>query len=667
MRNWDKIRYVRNILLTCFLLSSYLLQAQEEKQTSCPESNSKKAIAFLEKARNKKKYEFNERLGYVKSALEEDPDFAEAQYEMATMQITLAVGNGTSFKPAEKYLIKAIELCPEINPYAYYYLGQIAFGTSDYSKTVTYMEKFTHNPENAKKPEDFDKAIAMLRKAKFFEQIYKNKVNFDPKPVNNINTFEDEFLPMLTPDNEILYFTKRYMKQGKDLLFPQQVEELVESTKKKGEYTKPITLEAPFNIPGENYGGVTFSLDNQQLFITVCKPDKKGYVNCDIYTSKINRDGEWEALKNLGPNVNTPDGWEAQPSLSSDGKTLIFAGARADGKGMDLYKSERENIYAEWQPAKNMGSQINTEKNEKSPFLHSDSQTLYFTSDGWPGVGGYDIFYTKQKEDGTWTTPKNIGMPINTEKDEVGFFVSTDGNLGYISSKDLKGKGVGGWDIFSFPLYKEARPEKILFIKGELRDETGSLLTNTKIEIETVNSKKTTSVQVDSLSGKYATVVTLKGEEDAILTIKKPDYGFYSTYIKAGDTTIGKPIKINMDVKPVEKGAAFTINNINYKTNAADITEESKVVLQKFAAYLKENKSLAIEIRGHTDNVGNPTSNKALSTDRAFTVMDYLLQQDIPKSRISFKGFGDTQPIADNNTAEGRSKNRRTEFIILNK
>lgn len=650
------------ILLSIIVYSSVL--AQDNKAGTCPEVENKNALSLLEKGRNKKKYEFKERMEFIKRALDEEPDFAEAQYEMATMQITLAVGNGTSFKPAEKYLLKAIELCPDINPYAYFYLGQIYWGSEDYTKTVNYLEKFTKNPENAKKPEDFDKAEKILRQAKFFEQIYKKKVEFEPQAVKNVNTFEDEFLPMLSPDNEYIYFTKRYMKQGKDVLFPQQVEELTEAHKANGEFVKPTPMDRPFNTPGENYGGITFSIDNKQLFITVCKAEKNGYINCDIYSSELNRDGEWGALKNLGPNVNTPDGWEAQPTLSSDGKMLIFAGARADGQGMDLYKTTRENIHAQWQPSVNLGKQINTEKNEKSPFIHSDSQTLYFTSDGWPGVGGYDIFFTKLKDDGNWSTPKNIGVPINTEKDEVGFFVSTDGSLGYISSKDLKGKGPGGWDIFSFPLYKEARPEKILFIKGELRDQTGALLTNTRIEIETVNSKKKTTIDVDSVSGKYTTVVTLKGDEDAILTVKRPQYGFYNSYIKAGDTTIGKPIKINMDVKPIEKGATFNINNINYKTNSADLTEESKIVLEKFAEYLNENKALKIEIRGHTDNVGNAQANLALSTDRAFTVMDYLLQRGIPKSRISFKGYGDTKPIASNLTETGRAQNRRTEFLV---
>ena len=192
------------ILFAVFFIPISIL-AQEEKQNTCPEISNKKALDNLEKGRNKKKYEFKERMDYIKKALEEEPDFAEAQYEMAMLQVTLAVGNGTGFKPAEKYLLRAIELCPEVNPYAYFYLGQIAWSSEDWGKTVTYLERFTKNPDNAKKPEDFDKAAGILRQAKFYEQIYKNKVEFDPKPIKNIDTFEDEFLPMLSPYSESYY------------------------------------------------------------------------------------------------------------------------------------------------------------------------------------------------------------------------------------------------------------------------------------------------------------------------------------------------------------------------------------------------------------------------------------------------------------------------------
>jgi len=650
------------VLLGFFIFKTAL--AQDEPAGNCGETESKKAKSLVEKAKEKKKYEFEERLKFLRNALEEDAEYVEANYEMGMMQVSLAKGNQTTFKPSEKYLKKAVDACPGQYPVAYYYLGLIAFGGDDFENAAKYMDQFLKNPGDKLKEEDYKKAEEILKKAKFFEQIYKNKVAFEPKLLKSICTYEDEFLPMLSPDNEILLFTHRYMKQGKESLTPKQIEELSISKKAGTEFSKPLPMEKPFNR-GDNYGGVTFTLDNKRLYITSCKPNKKGYMNCDIFTSIWNG-SEWSELENLGPNVNTEDGWEAQPSLSSDGKTLFFASARTDSKLMDIYKSEKQSD-GTWGQAVNLGPEINTDKNEKSPFIHSDSQTLYFTSDGWPGLGSYDIFFTRMGEDKKWSTPKNIGYPINSDNDEVGFFVSTDGNLGYFASSSMKGKGAGGWDIFSFELYKEARPEKIIFVKGVIENKSGESIGQTSLEIKTTQSGNITKIEVDSSSGEYAAVVAIKANEDAVLTVKKKGYAFNSQIIKGNDENIGKPIKINEQIQEVVTGGAYSIKDINYGSNSANLAEESKSILEGFAEYLLENEDLKIEIRGHTDNVGSSSANLALSSDRAFTVMDFLMQKGVPKSRLSFKGYGDTKPIAPNTTPEGKAKNRRTEFVILSK
>ena len=154
-------------------------------------------------------------------------------------------------------------------------------------------------------------------------------------------------------------------------------------------------------------------------------------------------------------------------------------------------------------------------------------------------------------------------------------------------------------------------------------------------------------------------------KEDVIMSVEKDNYAFTSKYIKTSDEVM-KPIQVDFDVKPLEIGSAYTINDINYNTNSADITTESKNVLQSFADYLKKNEGIRVEIRGHTDNVGNPNTNLVLSTDRAFTVYDVLMQYGVPKSRIQFKGFGDKKPIADNGSDEGKAKNRRVEIRFVN-
>jgi outer membrane protein OmpA-like peptidoglycan-associated protein len=417
-----------------------------------------------------------------------------------------------------------------------------------------------------------------------------------------------------------------------------------------------------FDLSGDGYGGVTFSLDNTQLYITVCKLNKRGQNNCDIYYSEFIK-GNWSELKSVGDGINTTDGWESQPTLSSDGKTLIFASARADSKGMDLYMSKKNEV-GSWGMAENLGSPINTEGNDKSPFLHSDSKTLYFSSDGHVGLGGYDIFYSKSGDSDKFLKPTNIGYPINSNKDDVGFFVSTDGKFGYFSSNQLKEKGLGGYDIFSFELYKEARPDKIIFLKGTLTNEDKTKPLNAFIEIKSVDSKKVTKINVDTASGNFIGVHTIKENEDVVVTVKQEGKAFTSQYISYKEETAGKPLKMDLESKKIEANKAFTINNIQYKSNSAELTNGSKAILEEFVSFLKDNASINIEIRGHTDNIGNPIANMALSTDRAFTVFDFLSKSNIEKGRISFKGYGDTKPIKENTTEQGRMANRRTEFFI---
>jgi outer membrane protein OmpA-like peptidoglycan-associated protein/tetratricopeptide (TPR) repeat protein len=628
---------------------------------NCPEITDSKAKKLVGKA-FEKKYEFEERQDFLKRAIEIEPDYSEAYYEMGMIKVTLSKINGEGISAAEKYFKKAIELCPGKFCYAYFYLATINLGKENYGDAATYFAEFLKSEDNSRKPEDIEKAEKNLPICIGLDKIYKNPVPFQPSVIKEICTYEDEFLPMLSPDNELIFFTRRYNKQTRDLVYARQIEELTQATRVDGKFTSPKELSIPFNRSGDGYGGVTFSLDNTQLYITVCKLNKRGQNNCDIYFSEFVK-GNWTELKSVGDGINTADGWESQPTLSSDGKTLIFAGARADSKGMDLYMSKK-NDDGTWGMATNIGAPINTNGNEKSPFLHSDSKTLYFSSDGHIGLGGYDIFYSKSDSNDKFLMPTNIGYPINSNKDDVGFFVSTDGNQGYFSSNQLKDKGLGGYDIFSFELYKEARPEKVIFLKGTLTNDDKTKPANATIEIKSVDSKKVTTLNVDTATGKYIGVHTIKENEDVVVTVKQEGKAFTSQYISYKEETAGKPIKMDLESKKIESNKAFTLNNIQYNTNSAELTKGSKSILEEFANFLKENSSISIEIRGHTDNVGNPINNMALSTDRAFTVFDFLEKSGIEKSRISFKGYGDTKPIRENTTEQGRTANRRTEFFI---
>jgi outer membrane protein OmpA-like peptidoglycan-associated protein len=449
---------------------------------------------------------------------------------------------------------------------------------------------------------------------------------------------------------------------------------------KNGEFDKGNMLSAPFNS-SDNEGGPTLTIDNKYLFFTANRyvettvgKRTTSYYNGDIWYSVFEND-TWSPILNMGPKVNNPNTWESQPTISSDGKTLYFVSDRPGGYGgYDIYKTTKD-AKGEWGVATNLGPQINTPGNEKSPFIHTDSQTLYFCSadkydeekdttySGHLGLGGYDIFFSKMQTDGKWSTPKNLGYPINTKADELSFFVSTDGKLGYFSSNKLN--GVGGWDLFSFDLYPEARPSKVLFLKGEIKDQKTNEPIRAKVELKNAITKQITEIPVDTVTGKYAIAVLFKN--DYIMTVQKDGYAYDSKYFAKNDTAIEKPVNVDFDVKPIEIGAAYKLNDIKFPTNSAELNEDSKTVIKEFMKFLNENPKISVSINGHTDDVGNDEANMKLSDDRAKSVYDFLILNGIKNIRLKYHGFGETKPIESNKTEAGRAMNRRTEFVITGK
>jgi outer membrane protein OmpA-like peptidoglycan-associated protein len=259
----------------------------------------------------------------------------------------------------------------------------------------------------------------------------------------------------------------------------------------------------------------------------------------------------------------------------------------------------------------------------------------------------------------------NIGAPINTDQDEHGLIVSADGRTAYFASGRFK--GVGGLDIYGFELPKDVRPDEVLVVKGEVRDEQGRPVKDATVEIKYMDTRKTEIVQVDNADGRYATVVKLNPGSDVVLTVKKKDHVFDSRSFSIEDTARGGSAKVDMAVHKIAVGRSYRVNDIKYATNSAAITKSSEYILDELITFLKENPTVRIRIEGHTDNVGRLEDNMALSNDRAFTVMEYLQAKGIAGSRLSFKGLGPTVPIASNDTPEGRAQNRRTEFVIVGK
>jgi len=503
-------------------------------------------------------------------------------------------------------------------------------------------------------------------------------VPFEPELVKGPSTKYDEYLPMLSPDNRYLFFTRKMPDDTKSSFGKAGNKELFIRSRKnmEGKFSGGIPMPSPFNL-GQFQGGVSVSVNNKMLFITIVDvipyrgKNRAGFGqmfdNADIYYSEF-KDGEWTKLQSIGSNINTPYTWEAQPSISSDNKTLYFTRVMDPfAPNMDIYKSERLPD-GSWGNPINLGAPINTDGDEKSPFMHSDSYTLYFSSTGHIGLGGYDIFYSKMNEEtGQFKQPVNIGFPINTEKDEHGFIVSRDGDKAYYGSSSKNKKDL---NIYSFKLYEKARPKAVAFIKGEILDNNGKVPEGAQIILKNTKTNKETEAMVDKETGEYVGVVTLNKnkDEDIMLTAKKKGYAFSSQLISANSIVIGKPIRTKkVEIKPIKVGETYRINDINFKTNSYAITPQIMSVLNEFIDFLTTNPTLKIKINGYTDNVGKPKENLILSENRAKAVYNYLILEDIAPNRLSYKGFGEKKPVASNKTEKGRAKNRRTEFVVVSK
>ena len=655
------------ILFTCLFLSIHIY-CQENNCLSITKSKQQEqleiAINKINHGINSKfvesqKLYFSEATDILR-ALNDKEEYPIVNYYLA---LTYIFKPDNNFTLAEQYLKKVIDACPDDIPEAYFHLGKLAYTTNQKCDAINYFKKFLTYQG------DFDTLFAEAKMLmKWSEEICKlinNPVPFNPKLVKGISSQLDDYLVSLSPDNEIAYYTRKtkdYQISGyksepafqEKFYFSYRISDNVFDNGKEMPY--------PFNR-NENEGGATITGNNKELIYTVCKmvTSPRQYYNCDLYSSK-NIKGYWTDIVPL-ERVNRPDTWESMPSVTADGKELYFVSNRSGGVGgYDIYKSIKDEN-GEWSEPINIGKPINTSGDEKSPFIHTDTRTLYFSSNGRPGIGGYDIYYVKLNDNNEKTDVKNIGYPINTENDEVGFIVSIDGKYGYFSSNNIKNESLGGMDFYYFSLYNEAKPEEVILVKGNLKSEDTTKPIKATVQIKSLESKRVTFIPVDE-DGDY--VASLLKNEDYLLTIKGEDIVYQSTYVAAKDSITAPVIKLEMEVQPIEVGMHYRLHNIYFAFNSADILSSSQKVLDEFIVFLNDHPTMTISIEGHTDNVGSDEFNLILSENRAKAVYNYLVNNGIDANRLQYKGFGETAPIATNETEEGRAMNRRTEFVILN-
>jgi outer membrane protein OmpA-like peptidoglycan-associated protein len=660
--------------LWTLLLSFFLFPFPSFSQNpdACDMPGSKKVQKLWEQALNERKPSVRREL--YKEILDSEEDHHGAVFAKAYEQLSKAekdpMSRGIAF--GYKPMKQVADLCENYHMYPYYYMGLISMQNKEFKEAEGHFKKFLTIEFDDPRwyPKDYEEKYLQVEgwipQCAYYDSLYSNPVPFTPTVVKGISSRSNEYLGIISPDNEVALYIRRHFVKGKNDLTSKEIEEFTRSKRTAdGHFDEGKAMPRPFNVT-ENVGSATLTVDNKRMFLTICNDNADGYKNCDVFYSDWSYHG-WSEPINVGPGINGKNSFEGQPTVTPDGKTLYFVSIREDEIGdidnMDLYVSHKQEDGV-WGASTNLGTTINTKGNEKSPFIHEDSHTLYFSSDGHEGIGNFDIYFVRQDSTHNWTKPKNIGFPINTEGADVGFFVAVDGKTAFISSEDRE-DGVGGWDLFSFPLYKEARPEKVLFLKGKLKDENNKRITDATIEFKNMDTKEVTQVDVDSLTGDYVAVMNFTS--DMVMTVKKKDAAFTSRYLSIKDSTLNDIKKVDVEVKQVKVGEAYKLHDILYGSDRFHLNQESISMMGEFAIYLKANPNMKVAIHGHTDNVGSPTDNMTLSQDRAKAVEDILVKEGISTSRLSHKGFGETKPTKSNSSAEGRAANRRTEFVIVSK
>jgi flagellar motor protein MotB len=314
-----------------------------------------------------------------------------------------------------------------------------------------------------------------------------------------------------------------------------------------------------------------------------------------------------------------------------------------------------------WAIPVNMGDSVNTDGDEMSPFIHFDGRTLYFASNGRPGMGGFDLYFTRMNEDSTWTIPKNLGYPINTFNDEMGLIIEAGGQKAIFSSKR---DNVNGKDLFYFNLDESIRPNPVSYLKGKVYDkETGKML---KAEYELINLTigKTTVKSTSDSEGNF--LVCLPSGYNYGINVSKPGYLFYSeNFVFEGVHSVMEPFIKSINLSPVKVGEKLQLTNVFFEIDSWKLKKESVSELNNLAKLLMENREIKIEIGGYTDSTGSDEHNLKLSESRALSVVDYLIQAGITSDRLKYKGYGNLSPVGDNVTSEGRKLNRRTEVKII--
>ena len=631
----------KSFILLLLILIAPVLFAQQLKSKKAEKAFRNALESFRQKNYEAAEYELNKCLRLDSTAtkvwlLKAETEREQGQVEQAIQAYT-----------------KVIRLDKTGIPKVYFSLGNLQFKQGKYAGAEASFKTFLDlSPKGLSGLQH--KAMLLLKSARFAQNALLHPDSIQLTALNSmINTSAGEYINFVNANNRQLIFTRKYPVSGKnEKLFREQ---FFKSVKKEGaQWQLPRPMAFPW-AKDLNMGGLSLTPDGRQLYFTGCYWPG-AYGGCDIFESGL-RGKQWQKPKNTGKPVNTSS-WDSQPCISADGHHLYFASKRPGGKGgSDIWMSTK-GPSGKWLPPVNLGDSVNTAGDEMGPFLHADNQTLYFSSNGWPGMGGFDLFVSRKDAGGHWSRPQNLGVPVNSKADEKNLFVNIDGRQAWISSSRS-----GNMDIYTFNTFAAIHPQPTFFVDGKILDAQSEKVLKAKVVLSDLEQKSPVdSTWSDPVDGHFFMVLH-PGKEVAFHIFKK-GYLFYSRHFNLKKYSGRPSVSAVFYLQPIQKGARLKLENVLFDFDRFTLRPEAYAELNLLVRLLRQNQETKILVAGYTDSIGTAQHNMTLSIQRAKVVYDYLVSKGISPDRIAYKGFGAQHPLDKNDTETGRAQNRRTEIII---
>ncbi len=630
-------------------------------------------------------YELDNRAAYTKAL---DLYLVAYKFNSNNAELNFKIGYcylNTLYKSnALQYIEKAYELNKKVSPAINYYYGMALQYNYLFDMAAKEYQTF-----RATAPSDLLMSMGAGANKKIEE--CKNGADFMEnvrdvmiQNLGIINTEYAEYAPLISADESILLFTSRRIGSSSNEIWDfdgQYFEDIYMATNENGMWSKPINIGAPLNTK-EHDATIGLSGDGQSMFL---------YRDLDIYTSEL--EGEvWSKPKKLPKTINTDNFQENSAAYSPDGKTLYFVRGKTNNpttSNGDLYKSTLFNgKWSEGVPIK----ELNTKYDEDGVFMHPDGKTIYYSSKGFNSIGGYDIFKAELQDDGKFSTPENMGIPVNSPDDDVYFVLAADGRTGYYSS--VKPDGKGATDIYKMIFLKLDKPLTIntednliacltnptseisnpeilelkkiylTIVKGTITDEITHEPVKASIEItDNSTGKEVMQFYSNQKTGKY--LISLASGKNYGMAVRADGYLFHSENFDIPKAEGYQEIIKDVELKSMKKGSIVILRNVFFDTDKYDLRPESNTELNRLVKVLTENPAMRIEISGHTDSRASDAHNLTLSKNRANAVVNYLIANGIDKNRLEFRGAGEHEPIDSNETVPGRQNNRRVQFMVL--